>query len=61
MPAVVVSEYRTPFGPLAIAARGDVLVAIHLEGHPERLAKEWARREPVERGRLTSTLTRAFD
>jgi methylated-DNA-[protein]-cysteine S-methyltransferase len=61
MLAVVVSEYRAPFGPLAIAARGDVLVAIHLEGQPERLAKEWARREPVERGRLTSTLTRAFD
>src|SRR4029079_8696745 len=61
MPAVVVSEYRAPFGALAIAARGDVLVAIHLEGHPERLTKEWARREPVERGPLTPALTRAFD
>ena len=58
---VVVSEYRAPFGPLAIAARGDVLVAIRLEGHPERLAKDWARREPVERARLTPALTRAFD
>ena len=61
MPVVVVSEYRAPFGALAIAARGDVLVAIHLEGHPERLAKEWARRETVERGPLTPALTRAFD
>src|SRR4029079_16128979 len=58
---VVVSEYRPPCGPLAIAARGDVLVSIHLEGRPERLAKEWARREPVERGRLTPALTRSFD
>jgi methylated-DNA-[protein]-cysteine S-methyltransferase len=58
---VVVSEYRAPFGPLAIAARGDVLVAIRLEGDPERLAKEWVRQEPVERGRLTPALTRAFD
>ena len=46
---VVVSEYRAPFGPLAIAARGDVLVAIHLEGHPERLMKGWAPGDPVER------------
>lgn len=61
MPAVVVSEYRAPFGPLAVAARGDVLLAIRLEGHPERLAKEWAHREPVERGRLTPALARAFD
>jgi methylated-DNA-[protein]-cysteine S-methyltransferase len=61
MPAVVVSEYRAPFGALAIAARGDVLLAIHLEGHPERLAKEWGRRGPVERGRPTPVLTHAFD
>jgi methylated-DNA-[protein]-cysteine S-methyltransferase len=58
---VVVSEYRAPFGPLAVAARRDVLVAIRLEGQPERLAKDWARREPVERGWLTPVLTRAFD
>jgi len=58
---VVVSEYRAPCGPLAVAARGDVVVAIHLEGHPERLAKEWARREPVERGPLAPVLMRAFD
>jgi methylated-DNA-[protein]-cysteine S-methyltransferase len=61
MRAVVVSEYPAPFGPLAIAARGDVLVAIRLEGHPERLAREWSRHEPAERGRLTRVLTRAFD
>jgi methylated-DNA-[protein]-cysteine S-methyltransferase len=61
MPAVVVSEYQAPFGPLAMAARGDVLVAIRLEGHPERLARDWAGQEPVEHGRLTPALTRAFD
>jgi methylated-DNA-[protein]-cysteine S-methyltransferase len=61
MGSVIVSEYRAPFGPLAIAARGDVLVAIHLEGHPERLAKAVARKEPADRGRLAPTLRRAFD
>ena len=58
---VVVSEYRAPFGPLAIAARGNVLVGIHLEGHPERLAVECARVGETERGPLTPRLTRAFD
>src|SRR3954447_15582139 len=61
MPALVVSEFRAPFGALAIAARGNVLVAIHLEGDAERLAQTWERRERVERGQLSPALTRAFD
>jgi methylated-DNA-[protein]-cysteine S-methyltransferase len=59
--AVIVSEYPAPFGPLAIAARGDVLVAIHLEGHPDRLAEECARLTVTGRGPLTPALQRAFD
>jgi methylated-DNA-[protein]-cysteine S-methyltransferase len=58
---VVVSGYRAPFGPLAIAARGDVLVGIHLEGHPDRLAIECARAGETEHGLLTPRLKRAFD
>jgi O-6-methylguanine DNA methyltransferase len=61
MGSVIVSEYQAPFGPLAIAARGDVLVAIDLEGHPERLAKAVARKEPAGPGRLAPALTRALD
>jgi methylated-DNA-[protein]-cysteine S-methyltransferase len=61
MGSVIVSEYQAPFGPLAIAARGDALVAIDLEGHPERLAKAVARKEPAGPGRLALALTRAFD
>src|SRR3954470_142968 len=45
MHALVVSEFRAPFGALAIAARGNVVVAIHLEGDAEGLAQTWGRRE----------------
>lgn len=58
--AIVVSVYQSPLGPLAIASRGDVLVAIRLEGDPVSLASACGRLEPTTSGPLAPRIDRAF-
>ncbi len=61
MPHLITSLYATPMGPLAIAARGDVLVTIFLEGDIDGLSTAMGRREPTRQGPLAGAIRNAFD
>ena len=61
VPDLTTSLYDTPMGPLAIAARGDVLVAIYLEGNLDRLSAAMRRQAEARNGPLSLSIRDAFD
>ena len=61
MGSLLTSLYATPMGPLAIAARGDVLVTIYLEGNVDRLTAAMRRLAPADPGALAPSIRAAFD
>ena len=59
--ALILSVYQSPLGPLAIAARDDVLVAIHLDGDLTTLSSSLSAAEAISDGLLAAPIREGLD